>query len=224
MSSQTFDEGSVSPSLMPKQYSTFVEWLNASRAAALQFVADSGAAHAERFMQFLALWVTAIPDPNEPTWQRIDGANKKLEFALISPGHPFVVTALRMEPGCILPAHCHPGGGGITLCIDGSLMIQHYDLVAGSAAFSETGAVAEVEEVSVTRLRKNQFTLFTPSRANLHQLQAGPDGAVAVDIVVQWAGAGEFSYLKLTDSTPASQAAMGRRHRGTWVGMDIARA
>lgn len=222
--SRPFADELVSAGSMPGQYRAFGEWLKASRAAAMRFVADGGAINPQRFMQFLALWATAMPTPTEPPWQRIQGANRRLEFAMVSAGRPFVVTAFRMEPGCIQPAHCHPGGGGITLCVGGSVAIKHYDLAPGSPDFSNTGAIAQVDEVCFAHLRNNQFTLFTPLIANLHQIQAGREGATCVDLLVQWTGAGEFSYLKLRDSITTSEAALGRRHRGTWTGMDIARA
>lgn len=71
------------------------------------------------------------------------------DAATIALGRPFVVTALKFAPGCLLPVRCHPGGGGISLCTSGSLVIRHYDLVEGSPEFSATGAVAEVEETSI---------------------------------------------------------------------------
>ena len=175
-------------------------------------------------MQFLALWATAMPDPGELSWQPIAGANKRPEAAALFQGRPFVVGALRLDPGCILPLHCHPSGGAVSVCTQGSLLMRHYDLAAGSAPFTDTGATVEVEEVSVTSLMKDRFTLFTPSRANLHTFAAGPEGATLVEIAVQWGGAGEFSYLKLEDAAPASAASTVRRRRGSWVGMDIARA
>jgi hypothetical protein len=210
--------------LTPKRYSSFAEWIDAARGAALEFIADSGAENPNRFMQFLALWATAMPDVPKPDWPPIAGANRRLDAAMIAPGRPFVVTALKMAPGCRLPAHCHPGGGGISLCTKGSVTIQHYDLVAGSPRFSETGAVAEIEAVSAASLQQNQFTLFTPTQANLHELQAGPDGSTVIDIIVQWRGVGEFSFFKHRDEPQETSYALGHRLSGTWVGMSIAHA
>lgn len=215
---------SASPTMVPMQYGTFMEWLDATRAAALGLVSETGGKDTEQFMQFLALWATAMPDPTEFKWQSIAGANKKLDAAALFQGRPFVVSALRLDPGCILPLHCHPSGGAVSVCTQGSLVMQHCELVAGSAVFTETGATAEVDEVSVVNLTKNRFTQFTPTRANLHSFRAGPDGAMLVEIAVQWAGTGQFSYLKLEDAVPAPFDSIGRRHRGNWVGMDIALA
>jgi hypothetical protein len=102
--------------------------------------------------------------------------------------------------------------------------MQHYDLAAGFAAFTDTGATVEVDEASVASLTRNRFTLFTPTRANLHTFTAGPKGATLVEIAVQWGGTGAFSYLKLEDAVSPSADSTMRRHRGRWVGMDIARA
>jgi hypothetical protein len=165
--------------MVPAQYRNFADWLEGARAAALSLVEETGAKDTEQFMQFLALWATAMPDPTELAWQSIDGANEKLEAAIVSPGRPFVVGALKMDPGCIVPLHCHPSGGAVSVCTQGSLVMRHYDLVAGSAAFTDTGATAEVDQASVASLTRNRFTLFTPTRANLHTFAAGPDGIAA---------------------------------------------
>jgi hypothetical protein len=212
---------SAAPAALPLQYGTFTGWLEAARAAALNLVKETGAKDTEQFMQFLALWATAMPEPAELTWQSIAGANEELEAAAVSPGRPFVVAALRMAPGCTVPLHCHPNGGAVSVCTQGSLVMRHYDLAVGSAAFTDIGATAEVDEASVASLTSNRFTLFTPTRANVHTFTAGPEGATLVEIAVQWGGTGEFSYLKLDDALAASTV---RRHHGHWVGMDIARA
>lgn len=214
----------ASASLTPDRYASFDSWLEAARTAALSFIEEYGAENTGQFMQFLALWTTAMPPIPEPSWQTLEGANAPLDAATIATGRPFVVTALRFAPGCLLPAHCHPGGGGISLCTNGSLAIRHYDLVEGSPVFSETGAIADVEETSVTLLRQGRFTRFTPTDANLHQLQAGTDGATIVDLIVQWSRSGEFSFLQFQDDASTDQGTIGRRRSGVWVGMDISRA
>jgi quercetin dioxygenase-like cupin family protein len=210
--------------MMPTQYRSFMDWLDATRAAALNLVSETGAKNTEQFMQFLTLWATAMPDPTEFSWQSIAGANKSLDAAALFQGRPFAVSALRLDPGCILPLHCHPSGGAVSVCTQGSLVMKHYELVAGSAVFTETGATAEVDEVSVASLTKNRLTQFTPTRANLHTFIAGTDGATLVEIAVQWAGTGEFSYLKLEKPGPAPLESIVRRYRGNWVGMNIALA
>ena len=175
-------------------------------------------------MQFLAAWVTGMPKTPSPKWGSIPGANRSLDFAMLSSGRPFVVTTFRMAPGCRQPAHCHPGGGGVTLCVEGGLVMRHFNLLPDQPPFSETGAKVEIEEAAIARLTRDTFTLFTPTRSNLHQLEAGPEGAVCVDIVVQWQGAGQFSYLKLRNEDAGAPPRPGQRLRGEWVGMDIAKA
>jgi hypothetical protein len=214
---------SASTSMMPTQYGTFDEWLGAARAAAQNVVRESGAKNTEQFMQFLSLWATAMPDPTEFSWLSIAGANRRLDAATLFQGRPFVVSALKMDPGCILPLHCHPSGGAVSVCLQGSLIMRHYDLVPGAAAFTETGAAVEVDEVAVASLTKNRITQFTPTRANLHTFKAGPNGATLVEIAVQWGGTGEFSYLKLGDAVSNSSES-ARRYRGNWVGMNVALA
>lgn len=217
--------GSGSADLLPGQYTDFNEWLKAARAAAgTQLVDKRAARDPARYVQFLSVWAVAMPRFVVREWREVKGANSRLDSALLASGSPFVVSAFRMAPGCIQPVHCHPGAGGITVCHEGSLAIKHFDLIPGSAEFSNTGGAAEIAEVSVAHVHTGRFTTFTPSAGNLHQLEAGPEGAVGVDILVQWQGAGAFSYLKLAQAAATSEGQIGARHRGAWTGMDIAKA
>jgi hypothetical protein len=210
--------------LLPRQYADFAAWLTSSRASAMAYLKEFGTTDTERFMKLLSLWTCAMPDPPEPAWQAMAGANERLEMATVAASRPFVVSAFRMAPGCVLPVHCHPGGGGITLCTSGSLAIQHFELCADQPPFSETGAQAEVRQVQVAQLARNQATQFTPSQANLHQFHAGPGGAAGVEIAVQWQGGGEFSFLKLQEKLDVGDFRADQRIRGQWVGMQLAAA
>jgi len=212
--------------VVPAESQSFEEWLGAARAAAISFLSEPRGREPERFVRFLLLWAATMPRPTpaDVAWQVVPGARERLEFAMVAAGRPFVVSMFRMAPGCLLPAHCHPGGGGVTICLDGTLDIQHFDLVDGAPPFSDTGKQATVRLESVTRLSADRYTVFTPQRSNLHQLRAGPDGAVGVDFAVQWQGAGEFSFLRFEDERARDVTEVGASLNGRWSGMSIADA
>jgi 2-aminoethanethiol dioxygenase/cysteine oxidase family protein len=217
--------GSGSADVFPSRpYTDFNAWLKDARAATLPLIEKGGARDPARFVQLLALWAVAMPRFVVREWQAVKGANAKLESALIASGRPFSVSAFRMAPGCLQPVHCHPGAGGITVVHEGSLGIKHFDLVPGSTEFTNTGGAAEISESSIAAVYSGRFTTFTPSAGNLHQLEAGTDGAVGVDILVQWSGSGNFSYLKLKEAISTAEGLIGARHVGAWTGMDIAKA
>lgn len=221
---QAFAAAGTEAGMLPAEYEDFAGWLQRAQQAGLRHVQAFGTAHPERFMRFLGVWAAAMPASPEPAWQNMNGANATLEMATVAAGRPFVVSAFRMAPGCVLPLHCHPGGGGITICKTGSLAIQHFDLCEGQPDFSKTGSRAEVTPVSVTQLTPGHDTWFTPDHANLHQFVAGPEGAAGIEIAVQWSGAGEFSFLRLEEQIGADHLPAGRRLRGEWVGMRLADA
>ena len=221
LSSETEPSGSVP---LPRQYDNFTDWLTVARSAAMSYLKEFGADDTERFMRLLSLWTCAMPLPPDPTWQPLKDANTPIDLATIAGGRPFVVSAFRMAPGALLPLHCHPGGGGITLCTSGSLAIQHFELCEDQPAFSNTGARADVRQVRVAQLGHHQATMFTPTMANLHQFHAGPTGAAGVEIAVQWQGAGEFSFLKLEQPAAVEHFRPGERLAGKWVGMQLAAA
>jgi len=212
---------------VPVQYSSFDEWMQAARESTLQFLQTAKGREPEYFIRFLALWGAALPHDLQAwpdAWTALPGANALLEFNMLAGGRPFVVSALRMAPGCLLPAHCHPGGGGITLCLDGALSLEHFQLAQEQPHFSNTGSLVEVRLDSVTWLTRDRHTWFTPTASNLHQLRAGPQGAIALDLAVQWEGAGEFSFLRFEDERGAEGARVGQTLAGKWTGMNIADA
>jgi len=216
--------GSGSVELYPGQYQDFAAWLAAARAAAKHLVDQGAARDTARFVQFLTLWAVAMPRFVVREWHEVKGANSKLELAPLANGSPFSVTAFRMGPGCLQPVHCHPGAGGVTVCLDGSLAIKHFDLMPGSSEYNVINGPAEIAEVSVTHAHSGRFTTFTPSVGNLHQLEASEAGAVGVDILVRWQGTGDPTYLKLTQAVPTGEGEISARHSGKWVGTDIAQA
>lgn len=217
--------GSGAPDLFPaRSYREFNVWLNDARAATLAALEQGGARDPARVVQLLALWAVAMPRFGVRDWQEVPGANAKLETALLASGEPFSISAFRMAPGCIQPVHDHPGGGGLTLVYDGSLGIKHFDVVPGSAESATVGGAAEIAESSLAAVYSGRFTTFTPSAGNLHQLEAGSDGAMGVDILIQWSGTGAFSYFKPAEPMSTAQGLIGERHRGIWVGSEIAKA
>jgi hypothetical protein len=214
-------------STLPISYGTFEEWLAAARSASTQFLQTPYGRTPNYFMSFLAMWGAAMPrNPAawRTPWVELPGANERLEFNTLAAGRPFVVSAFRMAPGCLLPAHCHPGGGAITVCVQGSVMLEHFDLEPGSADFRERGGAVKVRYDSAAYLTRERYTWFTPERSNLHQLRAGSEGALGVDLAVQWEGAGEFSFLKFDGERAVRGTAVGEVLEGVWSGMSIADA
>ena len=211
-------------SIVPASYDTFDEWIAAARSGSLQFLQTPIGLQPRHLISLLALWGAAMPrDPDvwQTPWNELPGANAPLEFNTLSAGRPFVVSAFRMAPGCLLPAHCHPGGGGITLCVAGELKLEHFNLEPGSADFRQRGGAARVRYESVAHLTPERYTWFTPEISNLHRLRAGPEGAIGVDLAVQWQGGGEFSFLRFADADAAQAARVGELFDGVWSGMNI---
>ena len=115
-------------------------------------------------------------------------------------GLPFFVLLWTLEAGAILPAHNHPNYSFCTLGIKGEVRIQNFETV---------GAVPEYESRQSFKVRKTQDQLLTPGRVNtltrsrdyIHQLEAGNDYAMGIDIGILHTKDVGFSYLKVSDDT-----------------------
>ena len=65
-------------------------------------------------------------------------------------------------------------------------------------------------------LRPGDISTLAPSRDNFHTFEAGPSGAVWIDITTAHGkeGAGDFSYLRLSPPTTEPAWAMCSRRAG----------
>jgi len=94
----------------------------------------------------------------------------------------------------------HPNYSFCTLGIKGEVRIQNFETV---------GAVPGYESRQTFKVRKTQDQLLTPGRVNsltrsrdyIHQLEAGNDYAMGIDIGILHTKDVGFSYLKVSDDT-----------------------
>ena len=137
---------------------------------------------------------------------------------------PFIVLYWKMEPGAILPAHCHPGANVCTLCTQGQVIIRNFDTVSGSPeCWSGSEDEFGVIETNTELLRAGAVNTVSEFRNNIHHFEAGPAGAEGIDITTGYDDAPKpFSFLRLWQ--PGIGESGAASHQGQWVGKDIKRA
>jgi hypothetical protein len=127
----------------------------------------------------------------------------------------FAVTVLRAKPGAIQPPHNHPLYSVATMGLTGEVRVRNFE-PAGSApppyASRETFGLRETR---AQVLRPGDISTLAPSRDNFHTFEAGPSGAVWIDISTPHGkeGAGNFSYLRLT---PGEARGVGDVFEARW--------
>ncbi len=144
----------------------------------------------------------------------------KVEFGVSHRGSPFFVVQWRMEPGAILPAHCHPNAAVCTLAVEGEARIRNFEIEGDAPAYNSgsptTFLIRETHNEILTPGRMN--TLST-TRDNFHYFEASSQGARGIDITTGFGGDGTFSFIDFEPDKP-KDAGKGL-FQAVWIGSKL---
>ncbi len=96
---------------------------------------------------------------------------------------PFTVLHWRMEPGARIGLHPHIYGNVVTLCLEGEVRIENYEMV-GERDF-ETREPFEVRRNNDQVLLPGGINLVSLEHGYVHGFEAGPAGARGLDITTR---------------------------------------
>ena len=113
-------------------------------------------------------------------------------------GKPFFIVEWRLEPGAVLPPHCHPNVSVCTLGLEGEARIRNFEIVGDAPDFSskQTFQVRETHNEIIAPGRLNTLSAL---RDNIHTFQAGKQGARGIDISTYHGPDVGFSFLDISD-------------------------
>ena len=113
-------------------------------------------------------------------------------------GKPFFIVEWWLEPGAVLPPHCHPNASVCTLGIEGEARIRNFEIVGDAPDFSskQTFQVRETHNEIIAPGRLNTLSAL---RDNIHTFQAGKQGARGIDISTYHGPDVGFSFLDISD-------------------------
>jgi hypothetical protein len=175
---------------------------------------DSSARGQDAYLYELAHWAARL---NLKTIPRAKLApftpvNPKVHFGLSFRGVPFFVVEWWLEPGAILPPHCHPNGSVCTLGIEGEARIRNFETVGATPEFSspQTFQVRETHNEVISTGRINSLSAV---RDNIHTFQAAKEGARGVDFSTYHGKDIGFSFLNIETKPLDSEK---RIYEATW--------
>lgn len=93
---------------------------------------------------------------------------------------PLVVSQFRMAPNAVIPFHDHRDYNGLLMVTNGTLRVRSYEIVDANQQPLE-GGLFRIRETSDVVLSKRDSSTLTRTRDNIHQLEAGHEGARFVD-------------------------------------------
>lgn len=111
---------------------------------------------------------------------------------------PIAVFEMRLAPGARLELHDHRDYNGVLSCVKGSVRCANFDIVGDvAAARAQSGDTPfRVKRVSEQTLRPGDVSTLARAVRNLHELEAGPEGAVLYDAFTYFeAAAGSHTVL-----------------------------
>jgi hypothetical protein len=163
----------------------------------------------------LAVRLASVPDTALVPFGKLE---PKVAFAPSHRGKPFLVIQWRMDPGAVLPPHCHPNGSVCTLGLEGEARLRNFEIVGDAPSF-----VAKEQRPFVVRqthdeiLGPGRVNTLTPTRDNIHTFEAGPKGCRGIDITTMLGKDTRFSFLRL-DPEPRDEGA--HTFAAEWIGQD----
>jgi hypothetical protein len=175
---------------------------------------DSSKSGQDAYLYWLASMIARLRLKDLPRAKlgRYGTLDPPVSFGRSFRGKPFFIVEWRLEPGAILPPHCHPNASVCTLGIEGEARIRNFEIVGDAPEFSskQTFQVRETHNEIIAPGRLNTLSAL---RDNIHTFQAGKQGACGIDISTYHGPDVGFSFLDISDK---ARVAEQRIYEAAW--------
>lgn len=179
------------------------EFLKQTTPTAAELHRDASPLGQETYLQWLALMASRLKPATIPATKlgRFEKHEPAIFFGPSHLGKPFFIIEWRMEPGAVLPPHCHPNAGVCTVGIEGEARVRNFQLMGEAPEFSSRKPF-RVRETHNEIIAPGRINTLSAVRDNIHTFQAGRSGARGMDISTYHGPDIGFSFLEL-DGKPA---------------------
>lgn len=194
-------------------------FLDASAQRALEMKGDVSAAGQDAYVNYLADTVGNIESVStenlgSKSWK---GMEPGVFLGDAGRNRAFFVVHWRLEPGAVLPPHCHPRTSVCTLGLDGSSTLRHFTVEAGAPSYREDrSSEFLIRQTRQIELRAGTISTLTEHRDNIHLFEGGKKGARGIDVTTDYGGDGSFSFLDFDHRRPAQSS--DDLYRARWTG------
>jgi hypothetical protein len=175
---------------------------------------DSSKSGQEAYLHWLASMIARLRLKDLPRAKlgRYGTLNPPVNFGRSFRGKPFFIVEWWLEPGAILPPHCHPNASVCTLGIEGEARIRNFEIVGGAPDFSSKQSF-QVRETHNEIIAPGRLNTLSALRDNIHTFQAGNQGARGIDISTYHGPDVGFSFLDISDK---ARDAEQRTYEAAW--------
>jgi len=107
--------------------------------------------------------------------------NDKIRFTSMHKIQPVVVYQIRMLPGAVLPCHDHRDYNGVIQLLEGSAHLRNFNL-ADEPETIQKAEKFKIKETQNVNAKVGDITSLARQRDNIHEIIAGPEGVLFLDI------------------------------------------
>ena len=151
---------------------------------ARELVGDTSRTGQDRYLHSLAALAALLRDVPVPEMRETSkGGAPRTFLGANECDAPFTVLHWKLEPGARIGLHPHIYGNVVTLCLEGEVRIQNYELV-GERDF-ETKDPVRVRRSNDQQLLPGGMNLVNLEHGYVHGFRAGPAGARGLDITTR---------------------------------------
>jgi hypothetical protein len=159
---------------------------------------DSSARGQDAYLYELAHWAARLNLKTIPRARLapFTPVNPAVHFGVSFRGVPFFTVEWWLEPGAVLPPHCHPNASVCTLGLEGDARVRNFEVVGPAPEFSSTQPF-QVRETHNEVIAAGRINSLSAVRDNIHTFQAGKAGARGIDFSTYHGKDIGFSFLNI---------------------------
>ena len=213
---------SASMSLGGQKADGLLDWatfLKQCEPVAHELHKDTSAAGQEAYLHWLASMIARAHPDEIPRAKvgRFGTIEPAIKFGVAHRGKPFFVVEWQLEPGAVLPPHCHPNASVCTLGLEGEARIRNFEVVGEAPEFSSRRTFI-VRETHDEIIAPGRINTLSSRRDNIHTFQAGKNGARGIDISSYHGPDVGFSFMDLATTAKEPER---RIFEASWKGQLI---
>jgi len=174
------------------------DFLKQCLPTAKQLHQDSSERGQDTYLRWLAFTAASLRLSSVPRARvgRFEPLDPPVYFGPAYRGDPFFCIEWKMEPGAVLPPHCHPNVSVCTLGIEGEAGIRNYEIAGEAPEFSSTKTF-RVRQTHDEVIAPGRVNTLSATRDNIHTFVAGKDGSRGIDITTYHGKDIGFSFLEI---------------------------
>ena len=180
---------------------------------------DPSASGQEAYLHWLASMIARARTAEIPKAKlgRFGKLEPPVSFGVSYRGRPFFIVEWKLEPGAILPPHCHPNASVCTVGLEGEARIRNFEIAGPAPEFSSRQSF-RVRETHNELIAPGRINMLSSMRDNIHTFQAGRNGARGIDISTYHGPDMGFSFLDIGSKPIESD---GRIFEAAWKGQTV---